>query len=95
MVVASQGLELSKLPTELQERCSAASLLGVDYIHFKTSDGGELYLTRFGLPFWRNLLPENWYAPEWFETKRERLEGTSVVYKVPTRTDGRTCTGKS
>ena len=61
------------------------SLLGVDYIHLKTADGGDLYLTRFGLPFWKNLLPENWYAREWFEAKRERLEGTSTVYKVPTR----------
>ncbi len=61
------------------------SLLGVDYIHLKTEDGGDLYLTRFGLPFWKNLLPENWYAREWFEAKRERLEGTSTVYKVPTR----------
>ncbi len=61
------------------------SLLGVDYIHLKTADGGDLYLTRFGLPFWKSLLPENWYAREWFEAKRERLEGTSTVYKVPTR----------
>jgi hypothetical protein len=64
---------------------SAISLLGVDYVHMKTRDGGDLYLTRFGAPFWQNLLPENWYAPEWFETKRQRLEGTSTVYKVPTR----------
>ena len=61
------------------------SLLGVDYIHLKTADGGDLYLTRFGLPFWRSLLPENWYAREWFEPHRQRLEGTSMVYKVPTR----------
>ena len=64
---------------------SAMSLLGVDYFHMKTGDGGDLYLTHFGLPFWQNLLPENWYAREWFEAKRERLEGTSMVYKVPTR----------
>ena len=61
------------------------SLLGVDYFHLKTDDGGDLYLTRFGLPFWKNLLPKNWYAREWFEANRERLEGTSMVYKVPTR----------
>jgi len=61
------------------------SFLGVDYYRLKTDDGGDLYLTRFGLPFWKNLLPENWYAREWFEAKRERLEGTSMVYKVPTR----------
>ncbi len=61
------------------------SLLGVDYVHLKTADGGDLYLTRFGLSFWKSLLPENWYAREWFEAKRERLEGTSTIYKVPTR----------
>jgi len=63
----------------------AISLLGVDYSHLKTSDGGDLYLTGLGLPFWRHLLPENWYAKEWFEANRERLEGTSTVYKVPTK----------
>ncbi len=82
---APKGPEPSDLPPELRGRCSAVSLLGVDYIHFKTSDGGELYLTRFGLPCWQNLLPENWHAREWFEAKRERLEGTSAVYRVPTR----------
>ena len=68
----------------------AMSLLGVDYFRLKTDDGGELFLTRFGLPFWKHLLPENWYAHEWFEANRERLEGTSTVYRVPTRpVDGR------
>ncbi len=61
------------------------SFLGVDYYRLRTSDDGDLYLTQFGLPFWKNLLPENWYAREWFEAKRERLEGTSTIYKVPTR----------
>jgi hypothetical protein len=73
------------LPVPAEIPGSAISLLGVDYVHMKTLDGGDLYLTQMGLPFWQNLLPENWYAQEWFETKRERLEGTSTVYKVPTR----------
>jgi hypothetical protein len=60
-------------------------LLGVTYVHSKTSDGGDLYLTRHGVPFWEHLLPANWYAKEWFEAKRERLTGTSLVYRVPTR----------
>ena len=55
------------LPADLPALRNAISLLGVDYIHLKTADGGDLYLTRFGLPFWKNLLPENWYAREWFE----------------------------
>jgi hypothetical protein len=71
--------------TELPPNSSTISLLGVEYVRFKTGDGGDLYLTKYGLPFWQNLLPENWYAPDWFEAKRERLEGTSTVYKVPTR----------
>jgi hypothetical protein len=78
------------LPGDLPRSSSVMSLLGVDYLHLKTDDGGDLYLTRFGLPFWRSLLPANWYAREWFESNRERLEGTSMVYKVPTRpVDGR------
>lgn len=60
-------------------------LLDVSYTHIRTSDGGDLYLTKFGQPFWEHLLPENWYAQEWFEANRERLVGTSTAYKVPTR----------
>jgi hypothetical protein len=72
-------------PASVPPGCTEVSLLGVDYYHLKTSDGGEIYLTRLGLPFWRNLLPENWYEADWFESKRKRLEGTSMVYRVPTR----------
>jgi len=69
---------------------TAMSLLGVDYFRLKTDDGGDLFLTRFAQRFWKHLLPENWYAHEWFEANRERLEGTSTVYRVPTRVvDGR------
>jgi hypothetical protein len=61
------------------------SILGVAYDHLTTPDGGELYLTRYGASVWEHLLPENWYAREWFEAKRKRLMGTSTVYHVPTR----------
>ena len=61
------------------------SLIGVDYLRLKTGDGGDLYLTRFGLPFREQLAPENWYAPDWFSVRRARLPGTSAIYKVPTR----------
>jgi hypothetical protein len=69
----------------LPPNCKAMTLLGVDYFHVKTSDGGDSYLTKYGLPFREHLQPENWYAREWFEAKRERLEGTSTVYRVPTQ----------
>ena len=61
------------------------SLIGVDYLRLKTGDGGDLYLTRFGLPFREQLAPDNWYAPDWFAVRRARLPGTSAIYKVPTR----------
>jgi hypothetical protein len=61
-------------------------LLGVTYAHLKLKNGSDLYLTEFGLPFWEHLLPKNWHAKEWFEAKRERLIGTSVIYRVPTKT---------
>jgi hypothetical protein len=60
-------------------------LLGVDYVHLPTRNGGDLYLTRLGLPFQEHLQLENWREDVWFEAKRERLLGTSVVYRVPTR----------
>jgi hypothetical protein len=75
----------SSFASNLPPNSHRMSLLGVDYVQMRTSDGGELYLTEFGLPFWKNLLPENWYAPDWFEANRQRLQGTSMVYKVPTR----------
>ncbi|MGC8829470.1 MAG: hypothetical protein ACP5TE_06805 [Verrucomicrobiia bacterium] len=81
------GFALKKpLPPET----SLIDLLGVKYAYLKTEDGGDLYLSKHGVKFWEHLLPENWYAKEWFETKSERLIGTSIVYKVPTReVDGR------
>jgi hypothetical protein len=83
--VGSSDSNRQQVPRDLPPQAKALSLMGVDYHHIKTSDGGDLYLTRFGLPVWKNLLPKNWYAREWFEAKRKRLEGTSMVYKVPTR----------
>lgn len=71
--------------TPLPPGTTPVNLLGVEYQHLKTHDGGELYLTKYGVPFWKQLLPQNWYAREWFEAKRERLTGTSTVYRVPTK----------
>jgi len=64
---------------------SLTNVLGVVYHHSKTSDGGDLYLTQFGHPLARFLELENWYEKEWFDTRKERLQGTGSVYKVPTK----------
>jgi hypothetical protein len=61
------------------------SLIGVDYLRLKTEDGGDLFLTSFGLPFREHLAPGNWHAAEWFDQRRIRLQGTSTIYRVPTR----------
>ncbi len=60
-------------------------LLGVDYVHVPTVNGGDLYLTRFGLPFLEHLQLENWREDVWFKNKRQRLLGTSLVFRVPTK----------
>lgn len=64
---------------------SIVKLLGVHYAHLKTGDGGDLYITKHGLNFIEHLKPESWYEREWFRGHRERLNGTSTVYKVATR----------
>jgi hypothetical protein len=69
---------------------SLVSVLGVVYSHRKTSDGGDMYLTRFGIQHADLLDLDNWYEPAWFTANRVRLEGTSAVYRVPTKPkDGR------
>jgi hypothetical protein len=70
------------------EHSTVVSMLGVDYWHFKTHSYGDLYTTKYGFPFVEFLLPENWFEHEWFAQNRERLLGTSTVYKVQTKTVG-------
>ncbi|MBN1308159.1 MAG: hypothetical protein JXA18_09605 [Chitinispirillaceae bacterium] len=69
---------------------SLLNILGVIYVHRKTPDGGDIYFTRFGLPFAKHLDLENWYEKKWFREHRERLDGTSAVFRVPTRAVGET-----
>jgi hypothetical protein len=61
------------------------TILGVTYVSLKTREGGDLYLTRFGLQVHELLRIENWFDPEWFGRHRYQLEGTSTVFRVPTR----------
>ena len=69
----------------------SVSIMGVDYAVLHIPSGGDLYLTNFGLSFRTHLHPENWYEPQWFVQRRIPLEGTSAIYKVPTKpVDGAT-----
>jgi len=60
-------------------------VLGVDYFHWTIPEQGDLFLTPFGLPLAGALRPERWYARDWFAHHRERLVGTSSIYRVHTR----------
>jgi hypothetical protein len=60
-------------------------VLGVDYLHTVTEEGGDLYLTAAGVAHAEQLLPRNWHEKQWFRTHREVLRGTGAVYAVPTR----------
>ena len=61
------------------------NVLGVSYAHVQSSDGGDLYLTPFGVTHFDLLQIENWYEPNWFRSNKRRLEGTSAVHWVPTK----------
>lgn len=60
-------------------------VLGRDYVHTVTEEGGDLYLTPAGFRYAKHLQPANWFEPEWFHVHRERLVGTGLTYAVPTR----------
>jgi hypothetical protein len=64
---------------------SLVNVLGVVYLHSKTEDGGDLYLTRHAEPHQEHLDIANWYEDSWFTKHRVKLLGTSSVYRVPTK----------
>ncbi|MEK6580781.1 MAG: hypothetical protein AABZ25_00165 [Nitrospirota bacterium] len=64
---------------------SLVNVLGVVYAHTKTSDGGDLYLTRFAEPYEKHFEIENWHEKNWFDEHKVRLKGTSSVYRIPTK----------
>lgn len=74
VAVAQPGLNFSPI-----------QILGVEYLHSRTSDGGDLYLTKYGAAFREHLRPENWREPEWFGAHRQRLRGTSTIYRTITK----------
>jgi hypothetical protein len=67
------------------------TVLGVKYLHIRMEDGTDLYVTEYGLPFTKCLLPENhWCDEAWRDSHSVRLPGTSSLYRVTTKeVDGR------
>jgi hypothetical protein len=81
--VRSSGapVKIRNLPVDAQ----FVNVLGVDYIHTITDNGGDLYLTSEGFAHADHLQPDNWYDLEWFRKHREVLEGTGAVYASPSK----------
>jgi hypothetical protein len=73
------------METTTSSKKTLVNVLGVVYVHSKTSDGGDLYLTRHAEPFHEHFEIENWYEKDWFNANKLRLIGTSSVYKIPTK----------
>ena len=67
------------------------TVLGVKYLHLRVQDGTDLYVTEYGIPFTRCLLPENhWADTAWMKQHGVRLPGTSALFRVVTKeVDGR------
>ncbi len=61
------------------------NVMGVDYIHTVTENGGDLYVTSEGFAHSEHLQPENWYDLAWFRAHREELDGTGAVYVSPSK----------
>jgi hypothetical protein len=59
--------------------------MGLSYLHVVTAEGGDLYLTPHGARAGGALLPECWLERSWFEAHRERLDGSALVYALPTK----------
>ena len=74
--------------TEIDDSFGAKriDILGVEYLHLQLDDGSELYVTEYGIPFARQLLPENyWTDKQWFAEHSVKLPGTSTLFRIETK----------
>jgi hypothetical protein len=81
--VRSSGVRVSI--RDLPAGAQLVNVMGVDYIHTVTENGGDLYLTPEGFANAEHLQPDSWYDLEWFRKHREVLEGTGAVYASPSK----------
>ncbi|MHC4715835.1 MAG: hypothetical protein ACYS5V_02595, partial [Planctomycetota bacterium] len=81
-------LTTATTPVELRD-CPRIRVMDVEYVHVTTDQGDDLYLTAHGLPFAGQLMPDRfWSDKAWSRANRQRLNGTSAVYRIRTKPVG-------
>lgn len=61
-------------------------IFNVDYLHIKLDDESDLYLTKYGMSCYEQLLPINHVKDrEWFTGNSKKLPGSSSVFKIKTK----------
>jgi hypothetical protein len=61
-------------------------ILNVYYLHIKCENSDDLYITRYGLPFFENLKPHNFLTDRnWYNGNSVRLSGSGCTYKIRTK----------
>lgn len=65
-------------------------IFGVNYLHLRGEQGGDLFFTRSGWPLAAQLVPHEWFTGKQFARRGRALAGaTGAVYRVPIRHPGR------
>ncbi len=83
-ITLTKALELCGVPFPGLPASARVHALGVPYVHVRMDAGDDLFLSRHGWPWLRELLPENWFANGYFKTAGKRLRFSSgTVYRVP------------
>ena len=61
-------------------------ILNVNYAHQRYENGDDLYVTQYGLPYYKYLDPINFLNDkDWFRDNSIRLSGSGTTYKITTK----------
>ena len=62
------------------------NILDIYYLHLKSGNNDDLYITKYGVPFVQILEPSNFISDRrWYNENSTRLPGTGCTYKVRTK----------